>query len=698
MKWINRMMRFAGLAAAAFLGGCAAEGPDLPPVFEACFEEPATRTFLDSENGVVHMHWTHGDAVSLFESTSNGKYVFGGETGANHGPFSLEKNEGFYAGFALDRNYAFYPYAAETTITEDGRISYRIPATQAYASNSFGPGAAMMVAATGSVNDKHLVFKSVVGYLVLKLYGSARVRSISLKGNAGEPLSGWAVITAGPDTDPSVAFHSGAEDARAPGTELTLDCGDLVLGATSEEATQCWLAVVPTEFSSGITVTVTDTDGNVTVQSTQKPVRIVRNVYQPMAAFPVEAKPAEPQLPDLPAVDTNLPVLYVYTPSAAPVTDKTTWIPDSHAYLKEADGTIKDLGTASIRGRGNTTWNYAKKPYAFKLDKKAGLLGMPKDKRWDLLANYLDRTRLRNDVAFELGRRLDGLAWTPKGAYVELVLNGEHLGNYYLVEHIKIAENRVAIQEMTAADVAEPAISGGYLLEMGIEMDEKNRFYTNPFPDLYPYRQNLHGGSGGTYKLPVMVKDPDEDVMVPAQLDWIRNYLNTVQSWIVNRNAAWHSCVDMDSFIDWMFVQEVVGNYEPFHPKSCYMYKDRSGKLTMGPLWDFDYGTFKTDYKMTPVYHYAIWYGYMLKDDAFVARVKERWPAARTAFKQVLDYIDRQADLNKASAEKDWARWASGLNVNGDESLSYDQAVKTLRRNLEARINQMGTEVANMGL
>ena len=207
-----------------------------------------------------------------------------------------------------------------------------------------------------------------------------------------------------------------------------------------------------------------------------------------------------------------------------------------------------------------------------------------------------------------------------------------------------------------------------------------------------------HGGSGGTYKLPVMVKDPDEDVMVPTQLDWIRNYLNTVQSWIVNRNAAWHSCVDMDSFIDWMFVQEVVGNYEPFHPKSCYMYKDRSGKLTMGPLWDFDYGTFKTDYRMTPVYHYAIWYGYMLKDATFVARVKERWPAARAAFKQVLDYIDRQAALNKASAEKDWVRWASGLTVNGDESLSYDQAVKTLRNNLEARINQMGTEVANMGL
>ena len=89
-------------------------------------------------------------------------------------------------------------------------------------------------------------------------------------------------------------------------------------------------------------------------------------------------------------------------------------------------------------------------------------------------------------------------------------------------------------------------------------------------------------------------------------------------------------------------MQEVVGNYEPFHPKSCFMYKDREGTLHMGPLWDFDWGTFKKDYYMMPVYHYSIWYNFMKKNDAFYNRVVERWPAAKAAFQGVLSYVNTQ--------------------------------------------------------
>ena len=703
---------FISIAAAVLLAGCTAWEAGLPEprVFQASVEDPGTKTYLDDGAGTLQMFWTRGDAVSVFCSDGSGKYLFDGDTGSDHGPLRPDTDAGLSGSTNLNRNYALYPYADDTSVSADGIFSYEIPAEQTYAVASFGPGAAVMVAATRPSDDDALVFKNAVGFLVLQMYGTTTVKSVSLQGNAGEPLSGRVAIAAAPDAEPALSFTGDA------GTTLTLDCGEGVsLGASADAATAFWIAVAPTVFSKGITVTVTDIAGKQTVQTTNSAVAIVRSVYQPMAPFAVGTSPVgpgpgpdqpdpEPVVPDLPDVTGTLPVLYVYTPDGAPVVSKDEWLKESHAYLKAADGTVSDLGTASIKGRGNTTWrNFDKKPYALKLDKKAALLGMPKDKRWDLLANAVDRTRLRNDIAFELGRRLSPdhgqhyFDWTPRGEYVELVLNGTHMGNYYLVEHIKIAQDRVNITEMTAADITEPGITGGYLLEMSTEMDEVNQFYTNAFPDAYPYKDGQHRFDGSNYRLPVMVKDPDEDVMQPAQLAWLKDYVNTLQGHIVRNDGDWTSQVDMDSFICWMFVQEVVGNYECFHPKSAYLHKDRGGKLAMGPLWDFDYGTFKKDYRSTPVYHYSIWYPQMLQNGTFKARVKELWPIVRPLLRDVANtYVDARAAAIKASVERDWAAWPTSNNANLDINLSFDAAVASLKAALNSRLDQMTGEVNNM--
>ena len=665
------------IASAILLAGCTADDVVVETrnnKFEASFEQPlTTRTYLGDDNGFVEMHWTYGDLVTLIQPSGYNTYYFADETGSTSG--TLNQIEAFapISSYKPERNYAVYPHASGTSLLSEGAIQYEIPSTQTYVPDSFGPGAGLMVAVTEDEDDTQLSFQSAVGYLVLKIYGDAAIKSIQLKGNSGEPLSGNVIIEAVYGQEPVLAFHEGA------GKKLTLDCGDGVMtGATEEDATTFWLAVAPTDFSAGFTITVIDTLGVKTEQVTTKPVSILRNVYQPMAPFLVEAH----DVPDLTEVSSNLPVLYIYTPDNTPILDKVNWVEESKVFLKDPDGTITDLGAASIRGRGNTTWSYAKKPYALKLDKKASLLGMPKDKRWDLLANYLDRTRLRNDIALEMGRRLSGLAWTPKGKFVELVLNGVFMGNYYLVEHIKVATDRVNIKEMKSKDIAEPNITGGYLLEMSIEFDEVNKFYTKEY----------HAHTGPAH-LPVMIKDPDEDVMVPAQLDWIRGYVNGVQDLLTagsSPDTTWRDYVDMDSFIDWMFVHEIVGNGEPQHPKSCYMYKDRGGKLTMGPLWDFDWNTFNDNVPLGTIFNYSLWYGYMRKDPVYKARVKERWPAAREAFREVLqNYIDELAEYTKESVSVDWQMWPSELNVNGDKWMSYDYAVQGIKESIRKRVDRM---------
>ena len=126
-----------------------------------------------------------------------------------------------------------------------------------------------------------------------------------------------------------------------------------------------------------------------------------------------------------PGLDTGLPVVYIDTPEAQPITSKEIWMEGVNLLIFNADGSLDYEGSTQMKGRGNSTWTqFPKKPYALKLDKKAKILGMPSHKRWCLLANWMDRTLIRNAVAFEISRRTE-LAWTPNGFFVELVLNGE---------------------------------------------------------------------------------------------------------------------------------------------------------------------------------------------------------------------------------------------------------------------------------
>ena len=697
------------LAAVAVAVGCqrvAHEAESTSPErFYASFEQgDGTRTFVDGEGDNVRMHWTAGDKVAIFHSTYGEEYEFLGETGDTGGAFDKVPSSQFTAGFELSRNYALYPYATRLKMNEEGKVTVTLPATQTYAEDTFGLGSGLMTAVTSNSEDNHLTFKNVTGYLKLKIYGGVAVRTVTFKGNNHEKLTGTAVIDIPYGDVPAI-------EVTGDGEEVTLECGSVSTSEDPEAPTTFWFALPPMNFEQGFTVEVTDENGLVTTKKLSRAIEIKRNTIKPMAAFRIEGQapqPPEPPTPEIPELPgwpyegSRLPVLYVYMPEGAQITGKEEWVSDSHAYLREPDGTeegvITDLGTANIRWRGNSTLAYKKKAYALKLDTKAGLLGMPSDKRWDLLANYIDRTRLRNDIALEMGRRLDGLDWTPKGEFVELFLNGVHMGNYYLVEHIKVRKKRVNITEMKAGDTD---LSGGYLIEMSNEMDEPYQFWTNYF---------TRWALNTQYRLPVMVKSPEDEDMDNEKLAWLQNYINSVQSNVLSLNAAWHDQVDMDSFVDWMLVQEITGNYEPFHPKSCYLHKDRGGKLMMGPLWDFDYGTFLnsgagSNSSGTVVYHYSIWYGAMIQDPVFRAKVRERWPAVKAACLAVANELPDREDQSwmnlLVSIDRDWARWrnedtAHQTTYNKDESLGIWVAVKRIKDNIIRRVNQFDqTEIPN---
>ena len=389
---------------------------------------------------------------------------------------------------------------------------------------------------------------------------------------------------------------------------------------------------------------------------------------------------------------SSLARVFITTPDAAKITSKTEWMKDATIRIIDEDGT-EDLNiSTSIRGRGNTTWTYPKKPYALKFDTKSKVLGMPKHKRWVLLANWMDRTLLRNDVAFEMARRV--MDWAPRGKFVELYLNGVHQGNYYLCEQIKPDENRVNIDEIDEdTDLSDPSlISGGYLLEFDEygQYDEPNFFWSKVI--------DIDDGT------PITIKEPDEEVITshdhPAFL-YIQNYVHNIEDIFEadkEAHARWNEIeelIDVTSYIDWWFIHELASNLEPNQPRSCYMYKKRDGKLYAGPVWDFDYRTFNPDYKYFNIKS-TMWYTYMFKYPEFTTAVKARWAEVEEIFRGIDQYILEIADKVRESNALNIEMWPlTNSTINGDESLSYNDAVERMRAAYQNRLTRVDTNVAS---
>ncbi|MBO7300100.1 MAG: CotH kinase family protein [Tidjanibacter sp.] len=372
--------------------------------------------------------------------------------------------------------------------------------------------------------------------------------------------------------------------------------------------------------------------------------------------------------------NTGLPIIVINTPNGATIPPKTEdWLENTQITIYNADLTIDYQEVVNIRGRGNSTWNAPKKPYAIKLNNKASLLGMPAHKRWVLLANWLDKTMLRNRVAFEIAEQTD-LAWTPRSEFVEVVLNGVHKGNYLFCEQIKVDRNRVNI-----AEPSDDNPSGGYILELDTYFDEVFKFHS-------PH-----------YNMPYMFKDPDE--VTDVQYNYLFDYIENFEASLVDdeRFAAreYVNYIDVDSFIDWWFVHELTSNPEPHHPKSSYLYKDVDGKLTAGPVWDFDWETFVTYSTNTWCIKESIYYGRLFQDEAFVARVKERWELLKPRFESVTDFILSEAARLTRSANINEPMWPITWVVNQDEKLSYSLATTRMRNNYSAKLHWMDRTISS---
>ena len=375
----------------------------------------------------------------------------------------------------------------------------------------------------------------------------------------------------------------------------------------------------------------------------------------------------------------TLPVLYIQTENNAAITSKEDYINATYYLDNKGLSDYQSIGskaeplTMEIKGRGNYSWTgFDKKPYRIKLADKQALLGMKKSKHFTLLAHADDsndrKGYMRNAVGFELSKMI-GMTYTPDAKPLELVLNGDYIGLYFLTENIRVDKDRVNIVEQADEETDSEKITGGWLVEID-NYDSDPHITITEGGDVYTMWV--------TYKTPEVLSSQQEAYLT-QQIMMLDNLIYGDK----NSDELW-KYLDMDALAKFYIVQELTDNYESFHG-SCYLHKEigANEKWHFGPVWDFG-SSFNRD-KSQYMYQGDVWHNHWIpeicKFPAFMARVKEIWREFyANEYNKIYSFIDAHEAQIAGAAVKDKERWSQ---YHGSQSLGtyIDRTTEVLRKN-----------------
>ena len=380
---------------------------------------------------------------------------------------------------------------------------------------------------------------------------------------------------------------------------------------------------------------------------------------------------------------TNLPTVVVNIDNGEEVIEKEKNLISNVYIISEGGKEILSTSGTEIRGRGNASWGFEKKPYRLKFDSKQSPVGAPASaKKWTLISNHGDKTLMRNILAFEVSRRV-GQEYTPFCHPVDLIINGEYRGCYQLCDQVEAASGRVPAKD-------------GYLIEI----------------DAYAWSEEIMFASASG--IPVTIKHPDEDDITDQQIAFINDYFNRFEAAALASNFTdpsngYRKYLDLDSFLRNFIIGEFCANTDSFW--SVYMYKDAAdGKLYTGPTWDNDL-SFDNDYRTHPItalddYLCAVMGSYaggrlyeivmniVKHDPQAKERLVELWETALNdgGLSDLVSYMEDTAELLDESQELNFKRWKilnQYVHMNFQALGSYEAELGTVRDHINARLEKL---------
>jgi len=364
-----------------------------------------------------------------------------------------------------------------------------------------------------------------------------------------------------------------------------------------------------------------------------------------------------------------------------------------------------------IEIRGRYSASLPQKPYGFETRDAAGgnlnvsLLGMPAENDWVLLANYNDKSFLRNVLSFEIFRKMGN--YSPRMRFCEVILNDQYQGIYLLGEKIKQDSGRVDIAKLKPEDNTGDELTGGYII--------KNDYYTSTDSWMSAFSPINKPGA----KVYFVYHDPQAEDLNQFQKTYIQGYINTFETILYCKDfrapvLGYKSYIDVNSFTDYFILGEISRNVDAYK-KSRFYFKDKEsngGLLHSGPPWDYDWAfrNLKENcihmnqsngsgwaYKINECAASPVppsWEVRMLQDNEFSNLVNKRYFELRKTILSKTELeksIDSVALLLEEAQARHFAKWnILGINAGtpeyGIQPLTFDGEIEKFKSWLDIRL------------
>lgn len=409
-----------------------------------------------------------------------------------------------------------------------------------------------------------------------------------------------------------------------------------------------------------------------------------------------------------PQINTELPVLRLQPASA--INSKTTYV-KTKVTLYSPDTTegwwSPEDEEVDVRGRGNSTWGLPKKPYRIKFPSKFSPIGLKhaKAKSWVILAHDMDKSLLRNHLAFAISRALfnkaegwhdpSAIMFTPCSQFVNVYMNNDYHGVYQMSDQMEQDDGRIAVEKLTEKDGSDASkITGGHILETDIHPTDTpvERFYSR-------------------YKsISMNHKYPKDDEHDPAQYTYMENFVASAENALYGSSFkdpanGWRKWFDEKTLVDFIIVKELAGDMDGY--TSTYMYKRRGvDKIFFGPIWDCDKGwdndkrtagytwdkanslMIKAGFQMPNCNGYD-WFNRFWEDENLRKAVNERWKAKRTELlSAIYAALDERVDAMPLAVEANFTKWEFYYQYSSEANMpaaTYELEIERIRSLTEQR-------------
>ncbi len=411
---------------------------------------------------------------------------------------------------------------------------------------------------------------------------------------------------------------------------------------------------------------------------------------------------------------SNLPIVSINT-NGQNILDNTRIVADMGVIYN--GGTSRNYtsdpfnnynGKISIEYRGSSSQGFPKKSFSLETQDALGennnvsILDMPIENDWVLYAPYSDKSLIRNVLTYQLGKSLDRYA--PRTQLCELLINNEYQGVYVFTEKVKRDDNRVDIAKLTVNDTIGDDLTGGYILK--IDKSTNGFGFNWDSPILPPFTTNAN--------INFKLHYPKENQELPVQSAYIENYVTAFENSLngpdfTDSLLGYRNFIDVSSFIDFFIMNEVTRNVDGFR-LSTYFYKDKDskgGKLSLGPLWDFNLAFGNADYcqgslttgwgsdfnqNCSDTYTIPFWWDKLKTDTTYINELKCRWDSLRVHqmhTDSIFLSIDSLVVQLDESQERNFMKWSildSYVWPNNYVGLSYENEITYLKNWIEDRV------------